>query len=345
MELLKMKRVNVIILLILLPFTTFSMDDGNISQTLSVAAAYYFPDNQGVDLVGDFAPISYSPIEASDSTKRDLGSSWGGAELMATYKLSITEDFLQGESPLTSDNSIKYSFRGGLSPVSFEIGGDITVTPIAFLDFNIGSTIASGWTAIGIVGLGLNEESGVIEDSFQGLLSQSWLTGTFKFDTAVLMSGDTTWKHVIILSSHKLLFRYFSAAEEDDPWSFQGSEGDNYNGFTYSTTTVVAYQMPIVLEMAGVLVETEANMFDNSTRSIMSDGGWGSDFIQVRFGGIFNFKISENQGLAILPQFITRPHYTDDTVDESYFANRVIDTDNPVYIDFDRIALSYSYNF
>lgn len=334
MVLLKMNEVKKLaFILFMLPVTLFSIEN-NLSQSISVASAYYFPDNKGLNLSGDIAPISYSPIYATNDNERDLGSTWGGLELQGTYKLSGV-----------INNNIKYTFKSGLSPVSFEVGGDITLTPVPFLDFTLGSTIASGWTAIGIVGLGLNDETGINEDSFQGVLSQTWFTGTFKFDTAAVLSGDTTWKHIILLSSHKFTYKNFSAAGEDDPWSYQGSEGDNYNGFVYSSTSVLAYQMPLLLEMAGLLVETETNILSNSERSTMDDGGWGSDFVQVRFGGIFNLKFNENHSLAILPQFITRPHYTDETVKESYFANRKIDTDNPIYYDFDRIAINYTYKF
>lgn len=327
----------------MMPVALFSIE--NMSQTLSVASAYYFPDNQGYNLSGNTAPISYEPILANNDDERDLGSTWGGLELQGTYKLSLTEDFLTGGSALTKNNNIKYTFKGGLSPVNFDIGAEVTVTPIAFLDFTLGSTISSGWTAIGIVGLGLNNETGIVDDSFQGILSQTWITGTFKFDTAAIMSGDKTWKHIILLSSHKLTYKYFSAAGENDPWAFQGGEGDNYNGYTYTSTSVLAYQMPLVLDMAGILVETETNIFNNSDRSTMADGGWGSDFVQVRFGGIFNLKFNDNHSFAILPQFITRPHYTDDTVNASYFEDRKINTDSPIYYDFDRIAFNYTYKF
>lgn len=342
----ELKRLILLLFTLLLPMTVFSENSDNVDQSFSVGSAYYFSDNKGYDLSGMFAPISYSPIYAINDNERDLGTTWGGAELKGTYKISLTEDFLTGGSALTADNSIKYTFKADLTPVNFETGGEVTLSPIAFLDFTLGSTIASGWTAIGIVGLGLyDEDTGTNEDAFQGVLSQSWLTGTFKFDTAAIMSGDKTWKHIIILTSHTLKYKYFSAAGEDDSWVYQASEADNYNGFTYSTTSVLAYQMPKKLNMIGILVDTDTNLFSNSERSTMDSGGWGSDFVEIRFGGLFNIKFNENHSLAILPQLITRPHYTDETVSYSNFLDRVIDTDDPFYIDFDRIALNYTYKF
>ncbi len=327
-------------------FSIYSIESGT-EMSLSVGSAYYFPDNKGYNLNGDLAPITYSPIPASDTTERDLGSTWGGAELQGTYKFTYTMPFMTGGSSLTKDNSLKVSPKFSLSPVNFDIGIETTFTPIAFLDFTIGSTISSGWQAIGIVGLGLNNDpsSKPKSDSFQGILSQTWLSGTFKFDTAAILSGDTTWKHLIILTSHKITSKYFTAAGSNDPWTFQGSEGDKFNGFLYSSTSVVAYQMPLILEMAGVLVDTETNLFDNSSRSTMSSGGWGSDFVQVRFGGLLNFKFNDKHSLAILPQMINRVRYTDSTVKEGYFANRKVNTNSPIFFDFDRIAFSYTYKF
>lgn len=347
MVLLKMRGIKLIILLTIITISPLliSASDSFKEQQLTISSAYYFPDHKGFELMGDFAPVTYSPISTESESLRNLGSTWGGIELQATYKLSLTDDFLTGGTPLTSGNNIKKRLNFSITPVNFEVGGDITLTPIAFIALNLGSSVASGWEAIGIVGLGLNNSEGFNKDPFQGILSQTWFAGTFQFDTAALLNGDTTWKHIIIQSTHKILYKNFSIAGEDDPWTFQGSEGNNYNGFIYNHTTFLGYQMPLVLNMAGFIVETETNLFDNSQRSTMNSGGWGSDFIKIRLGTLFNFNFNENHSLAILPQITTRPHFTNDTVKNSYFANRKIDTNSPIYFDFERIAFVYNYKF
>lgn len=350
MVLLKTKGVKLLLLSVIFFAVTqgvYSSEEYTKSQSLSVSGAYYIPDHMAYELSGDFAPVSYSKISADNSNQRDLGSTWGSAEIKATYKLSLSKDFLTGGSALTKDNQLKYTFIGEISPVSIEAGAEVTLTPIAFLDISLGSTVASGWKAVGVNGLGLNNKNNSLPDDspFQGALFQSWISGTIKFDLAVLLSGDTTWKHIVLLSSHKLQSRYFSAAGNNDPWIYQGGEGDKLNGFIYKHTTFVGYQMPLVLEKVGFLIETESNLFSNNTVSKMSDGGWGSDFIKLRLGALLNFKINNAHSITILPQFTTARRYTDATNREIYFKNREVNTNSPTYWDFERVALIYTYKF
>ncbi len=346
MESLKMNGAKLsLLLLLLLPLNIFAIDALNVEHSITTSSAYYFPDQKGWELDGNTAPINYTVLDAENELQRNLGSTWGGAELKLAYKLSLSHKLLTGGSFLTKDNQIKYSFDFNITPVNAEIGTEIIFTPIAFLDFAIGSTASTGWKAAGITGLGLNNVENKLpnSDALQGILSQSWLKGTFKFDLSAVLSGDKTWKHVIVLSSHKLIYKNFSAADSNDPWIFQGGTGNRYNGFVYNHSSFIGYQMPLILEMAGFLIETETNLFDVSSQSTMNSGGWGSDFIKVRLGGLFNLKFNDNHSLALIPQFTTAPHYTSATNREIYFKNREVDINSPIYFDFERIALIYTY--
>ncbi len=347
MESSKTRGIKLLVLLILVSNPIFSASDYAISQSLVVSSAYYFPNSGGYLLESDFAPIYYSKIEADSGSQRDLGSTWGAAELKISYKKNYTKNILTGTSFLTKENSIKYSFIGEISPVTVESGGEITMTPIAFFDIALGSTLATGWSAIGVIGLGLNNKDSKLpnSDAFQGVLSQSWLSGTIKFDTAAVLPGDKTWKHLILLSRHKLTYRHFSAASSGDPWIFQGGEGDRYNGFTYNHTSFLGYQMPLLIEKVGFLIESKYDLHRSNNASRVSDGGWGSDFLQLSLGALFNLKLSKQHSISIISQFKNNRRYTDSTNREIYFKNRKVDANSPEYWKFDRIALIYTYNF
>lgn len=337
MVLLKMKRINLLLLLVLIANSVFAIEDLNLEQSLTTKAAYYFPDHQGYKLDGDLAPITYKVVEGDlDNGQRNIGSTWGGAELVQEYKLSLTKGIMQGDNFLTNSNHLKLSLKGKLSPVTAGFDIELLFSPIAFIDLFAGSGIDTGWYAIGVVGLGLNNKRETADTApVQGVLSQSWIGGTFKFDLAAVLSGDDTWKHVVLLSSHKLRNRYFNIAQEDDAWVFQGSDG--YNGVQYIHTTLLGYQMPLLLETAGFLVETTANLTDFED--------YNNDYVKCRFGGIFNFKFNDRHSLAVLPQFVTRQKFTDDTIQYDHFTEREIDSTSPYFIDFERIAFVYSYKF
>lgn len=337
MALLKMKGVSFLLIFLLTTSFTYSIENLKVDQNLTTKAAYYFPDQEGYKLNGDYAPISYKVIKGDlDNGERNIGSSWGGVELIEEYKLSLTMDVLQGESFLTKSNKVAFSFKGKLSPITVGVEFEVLFTPIAFIDIFVGSSNDAGWYGAGVVGLGLNDKGTTpSKGPLQGVLTQNWVGGTFKFDLAAVLPGDDTWKHIVLLSSHKLLFRSFNIAEENEAWVFQGRDG--FNGIQYKQTTLLGYQMPLILETAGIIVETTADVskhkdFDN-------------DFVECRFGGLFNLKINENHSLAILPQFTTKQRYTDETIKEEYFNNREVDSTSPVFIDFERIAFVYSYKF
>lgn len=336
MELLRMKGVNItLIILLSLSSILFADKSFTLDQSLSTSMAYYFPDHGGYNLEGDFAPIDYSVIEG-DEGERNLGSSIGGFELIEEYKFSLTKGVLQGESFLTKDNKFKITGKAKLSPVTTGLDIDLLLTPVAFLDFYIGTGFDTGWFALNVVGLGLNNEGTTPNEApFQGALSQTWVGGTFKFDLAAVLPGDPTWKHIVLLSNHKYTYKHFSEAENSDPWVFQGA--DSFNHLEYKSTTLLGYQMPLILETAGLLIET--------THKIHADDNFNTDFVKVRFGGIFNLKFNEQHSLAILPQFTTRERYTDSSVKEEHFTNREVDSTSPIYYDFERVALSYTYKF
>lgn len=348
MVLLKMRGVRLLTVLLIAVINSISISaDANYvkDESITVSSAYYLPDHKGYNLDGTFAPITYSPVLAENDNERNLGSTWGAVELMGNYKINLKKDFLTGGSALTKDNSLKHTFTFGLSPVDVSFAINNSISPIAFLEFALGTSLATGWKAIGVDGLSVyTDPNGADTEPLQGVYSKTWLSGTFQFDLAAVMSGDTTWKHIVILSNHNINFNYFSAAGENDPWIYQGGDA-TFNGFQYDHSSFIGYKMPLVLEMTGLLIETGVNLFDYAKKSKVDESGWGSDYLELKLGALFSFKLSEHQSIVILPQFKRNIRFTDVTVKDKYFANRVVDTDNPTFWDFDRIAFSYSYKF
>jgi len=314
------------------------------STYFGAAGAYYFDDNKGFELNdGEFAPVSYTPKDASSELDRDLGNGWGGAEAKASITHKIKVPFMQGTGALTADNNILYQFKGELSPVSINAIASATVTPIAFLNFQAGTQIGTGWNFFGVFnGLGLNTDgTGIPEDdSIPGIVSKSWISGTFQFDIGAVVPGK--WTHVIMAATAKAEYKYFSAAKKGDAWLYEADAGENFNGLSFMGTYVLGYQLPYKLNTVAFLVETEQMLGDNKDMSTMSSDGWGSDFTQVTFGPLANIKLSEDSSLLILVQFRTEKLFSDATIYNNYFQTREY---TGSYIDFRRIAFSYSKQF
>ena len=319
------------------------------STSLSIEGAYYFDDNKGYRVSdGGFAPITYTPEPLPGSfvpptsfdDGRDLGSGWGAAEIQALLTHRIVVPFLTGPGALTSGNNVTFSITGALTPVSTRLELRATLTPIAFLNVFAGAMLGTGWDVGLINGMGLNADGSGVPDSasFQGVVLESWIGGTFQFDLAALVPGD--WTHVVTLVSPRLQYAWFSGADKEDAWMWEVDNGENFNGFMFYGTYFLGYQMPLVLNTVGILLETEQNLGYVKELAPMDSGEWGSDHVLITVGPVFNFTLSESSSLAVLFQFRRERLYNeiDDSIFANYYENRhAVGT----YWDFYRIAFSY----
>jgi len=341
------KSVLTAICLLLLVFSAAVAEEVQRSTSFSIEGAYYLPDNKGYGVSNDgFAPITYSPeplptgysAPTADDAGRDLGSTWGPAEIQFLLIHRVKVPFLVGAGALTSGNNVTFSFTGALTPVSTRLESRVNLTPIAFLDFFAGAMIGTGWDIGLFNGMGLNADgTGNPESaSFQGVVTESWIGGTFQFDLAAVVPGD--WTHVVTLISPKIQYAWFSGADEGEAWMWEADKGENFNGLMFYGTYFLGYQMPLALDTIGVLMETEQNLGYVKDLDAGDPGDWGSEYVQITISPVFSFTLSDSSSLAVLFQFRRERKYDDTSVFYNYFRNR---DQVGTYWDFYRIAFSY----
>lgn len=330
-----------------------------VEHTTSLGAefAYYFDNNQGWEQTGGFLPLSYSPVEVpagftyatddygatlAQEDKSTLGSGWGSVELQTYLKHKIKIPFLQGDGALVEDNNATVNLDLYVAPVAVYGRASVTITPIAFLNFNLGGLLGTGWNAAIFNGVGNNVDGQIITDSFPGAVTELFSSATFQFDLAALLPGE--WNHVVTQVNAKFLYSYFTTdhARSGGPWQWLADGGENLNGWKFEGTYFLGYQMPLVLDTVGFLVETSRQLDYDETETMDSAGGWGSDFVQVTFGPLANFAFDEHSSLAVLIQFQTGRDYTDTTIFNEFYQNRDYED---TYTKFHRIALAYNYKF
>lgn len=311
---------------------------------LNVQAAYYIPNWAGFDADG-FAPPEYSVKEGNDApdAKRDLGSTWGGAEAKAAVSISQKFPFLVGSGPLMEGNNLRLKGAAEFSPVSFNAVGQVSLTPIAFLVFDAGTSLGTGWTAGPFRGLGINPEGNGESDidltPFGGLVYRIWGAGTFQFDLAAVVPGD--WNHVVMVASAKVEHKAYTGAGSKEAWLWEADSGENFNGAKLAMTYVLGYQMPLMVNMVGIIADSEEWLGDVRDYSTMKDG-WGSDFRTWQVGTLTNFKLGEKDSLAVLVQFKRVRDYTEETTRNRDFRTRLYDD---AYWYFNRVAFSYTRTF
>jgi hypothetical protein len=270
---------------------------------------------------------------------------------MPEAKLGFTQrflfPFLQGENFLTEDNNIALALSAEISPISLNGLAETVWTPIAFLQLSLGGRIGSGWNLKlfdqDIYGIGLNQDDGSGQaehtgSAFDGLLWKTHAGTALQFDLAALIPGE--WHHVIARTYHEINYRGYTAASSGESWYYENDGGENTNGFNYYGNLFIGYQMPLFLNMAGLLAEGTLFLYDTPGRS-----QWGEDKIFWTFSGLFNFTITKQIGAAVLVQFRTVRNYTDPNAEDLYYRRRHVDKDDLLRLEFYRVVAAFTYKF
>ncbi len=313
--------------------------------TANVLGAYYIPHFGGYQQNG-FASPRYEQLDGREApgALRSLGSTWGGAEAKASLSLARKLPFMVGEGPFLSGNSLSGKASVELSPVSFNVLGQASLTPIAFLVFETGLGLGTGWTAGPFRGLGINPEGNTASDidltPFGGAVWRIWGAGTFQFDLAALLPGE--WNHVILAATAKVEYKAFSGAGEKSAWLWEADSAENFNGAKYLGTYIAGYQMPLKVNFAGLMVESEEWLPPVRDYGTMASRSWGSDFRIWQIGSLANLTLGKQDSLLIILQFKQNRDWTDGTTRNRDFRTREYEG---AYWFFNRLALSYTHVF
>jgi len=222
-----------------------------VVQTSSVGFdfAYYPGDQEGSGIAdGGFAPLSYTTVEPDGGAKddeRELGTTWGNVELKGYYQHAwIIPALRWGDGALAQGNNLTIRSTTGVSPISVTQEVRTILTPIAFLQFNAGGFIGTGWNLQIFDGLGEVDlaDGSVDSGSFEGAVLRGSVGGTFQFDFAAIFPGE--WNHVVTVFSPQWTYSALTGANKDAAWSFEADDGSNYRGWEFTTTAVLGYQPP-----------------------------------------------------------------------------------------------------
>jgi hypothetical protein len=271
------------------------------------------------------------------------------AQLNYTRRYNIP--FLQGSNPLTSGNNIALALTAELTPISVNAVADAVWTPIAFFNVSLGGRIGSGWNmelfGMELIGIGNNikDVSGSTNDgnAFDGIHWRAKTGATLQFDMAAIFPGD--WNHIVMQTYHEINYKGYSDAANGTSWYYLNDSGENRNGFNYYGNLLLGYQMPIFLNTVGFMAEANLYLYDTPNRS-----NWGDDLVRWTFAAAANFTITEQLGASLILQFHTRRNYTQGTegsnkVKSTYYQDRNLIEDDPLSLQFFRVALGFTYKF
>jgi hypothetical protein len=255
-------------------------------------------------------------------------------------KTNFTFPFLQGNSFLTENNNISIDLGAEISPVSLNGLTELVWTPVAFFQVVSGGRIGSGWNmrlfGANIYGIGINRRrpDGTTEidgTGFNGLLWSLKGGAVLQFDMAALFPGD--WRHVVFHSYHEINYAAYTAAGSGDSWFFENDLGENRNGFNYYGNYLIGYQMPIFLNMVGLMAEMNKYLYNTPGGEL-----WGDSLARWTFSLLCNFTISDKWSAALLTQFRTMRNFTPGTKDADFYQDRRMSDSFSRRLEFYRVA-------
>lgn len=310
-------------------------------------------------------------------SKDDDGSEISSSDLSGKISLgtyfSIIAPFLKFDHFLLNDNNINLTFSTDITPVSIKTSMDISITPVAFLTFDAGAQIGTGWNIPGLgAGLARNNYSGVhryedkdilMKDSLYGPVFKNWFSAALQLDiSSIIDKPYKRWTHVVMSAAPSFecveLLNY-SYYERTFYWELDNT----FNGWTFSCDFMLGYKIPVIEDSRKE--EAEEKMFMGYVRhnnftitgvmwvslsanvthyndSPMKDHGWGSDFVTCKFGPNIMFDLPNNFSFIIGVHWSNGMVYSSDSVGNNDFHKWEYKDWN---IFFDELAWSFSWDF
>lgn len=325
---------------------------GNVSFVWDYMTEY----RDGLKYDNNYMDVDYSPLDCTDEDSeykdaddpgRVIGGSWGGMQAKLYVNYSVIAPLLNFDNPLTKDNNIKFTFLTEISPITANFGGSVTFTPVAFLLFETGFLIGHGWKLDDeLAGIGLNNDGIIERKNLYGPHFQLWFSSTFQMDLAfVLPEAYQRWTHVVLLATPMLKYQALLGISEDQPYMYEECPGEQLGGWRFLFELLLGYRFIVNEDDTGAgsqflkrdnknfIITVGAYMwldYLNLTHyydSPMSNG-WGSDFSYVNFGPAVQFDLPYNIWVKLFAFFRNDRAYTDETVGNRDFRDRVYDDYN-----------------
>ncbi len=238
-----------------------------------------------------------------------------------SYALKIP--MLEGEGPLFSGNNLKVKAHVRLSPIAVTGSVDAVLTPIAIAEVSLGGGAGTGWDLTSnLQGVRLQSGTDFVSDKLGGAYYFGRAGAALQFDTGSVLSGD--WSSILVRTSHELNYSGYSNADAGQVWEYE-TGGGMVNGFNYKGEYVLAYQMPIMVNLVGVQLESFVyNAFDSGHSDFLFD-----------VSGLVNIEVAKNTSVLAVVQFSNYQKDKD-------YLNKLVLRDA---VGFKRVAVIASYSF
>jgi hypothetical protein len=228
-------------------------------------------------------------------------------EAQAAVSQSFIFPFLRGEGPLTGGNNINLTLGANVSPVSFNLMTGAVWTPAAFFNLSLGARAGSGWNyplfGSQMKGMGLyrytngkKTPEGVEGAGMDGIVWNVHAGTALQFDLAAVLPGD--WNHAVMRVYNEINYKNYTGAQDGEPWYYENDDGISQNSFSYYFSALLGYQMPLFIDLAGVMFELSEPLHNPDTGESLTNRG---PSLTVSLAA--DFKLFKRFNLMVLGQW------------------------------------------
>lgn len=208
---------------------------------------------------------------------------------------SIKMPVFQGDSMLTSGNNLRIDSLLGVSPIAASLSVNAVLTPIAFMELNVGGGVGTGWDfpLLEMEGLRVDTGSTLVSDSLGGAYYMGKAGAALQFSSSAIFPQARF--SILGRTYHEIKSEAYSNASDSGQWEFELG-GLHKNGYTYKGEYFVGHQLPFLLNLIGVQLETYIyDVFTDDPSDMLID-----------LSAVTNLSFTDALSLMIVPQFTTK---------------------------------------
>lgn len=261
-------------------------------------------------------------------------------ECRTTFNADYKIDTPLGEHWLLSDANMILSGALELTPVSVRPKISVGFQPLPFFVVKGGSSVGFGWNYLNFGGLRkFNAEEREYENTatFSHPYYDFWGQAMLMFDTGALVPGD--WNHVLMLASFTASYSAIAGIDKHEAYEWQCSK-NKVSGAQYEAQALVAYQMPLILSMAGLMYTADGHFYGSDYGDL--NKSYRGNFVTHSISPVLQFTLSEKDELFCLFNFSSRRRFRDKLEKEE--DKLFMKTSGREWF-FNRLALSWTHNF
>jgi len=286
-----------------------------------------------------FAAGFSSTISAQQSTTRSADQK-NEVSLTASTRPELQAKYLR---LITIPHNVELRAGASLTPVSINALCDTIWTPLPFAQLVASASAGTGWNTPAADGLRANRREGahgsrLSGGNFNGAVCSAGPGGALQFDYAAIVPGK--WNHIVARSYHTVYYRALTSASSGESWLYEADDGENRNGLNYYGNLFVGYKMPLMLNLAGFLIEADRYLYNEKQGE-----DWGDDLVRWTLSPMAGAQFTEELTGTVLVQFRSRRNFTGRTGDYGFYQERILDKDDPQHFEFFRAAAALTYSF